>query len=99
LFCDNQGALALLINAVYQHRTQHLNICHHWFCHHLEESKNFVLEYVRTEQNLSDFLTKPLAPGQHALQSTRYTWGISLPDEQGGLLCYGSLLLKLEPEH
>lgn len=62
LYCDNQGALALLKNSIYQHRTRHINVRHHWLRHHIEQANNFQAEYVRTEDNLADFLTKPLSP-------------------------------------
>ncbi|KAI7956622.1 hypothetical protein MJO28_003717 [Puccinia striiformis f. sp. tritici] len=62
LFCDNQGALALLKDTVYQHRTQHINIRHHWLRHHIEIASTFTLSYVPTDQNVADFLTKPLSP-------------------------------------
>ncbi|KAI7948485.1 hypothetical protein MJO29_010150 [Puccinia striiformis f. sp. tritici] len=62
LFCDNQGALALLKDTVYQHRTRHINIRHHWLRHHIENSSTFHLSYVPTDQNVADFLTKSLSP-------------------------------------
>jgi hypothetical protein len=62
LYCNNQGVLALLKNSIYQHRTRHINVCHHWLQHHIEQAENFEAAYVRTNQNLADFLTKPLAP-------------------------------------
>ncbi|MBW0523675.1 hypothetical protein O181_063390 [Austropuccinia psidii MF-1] len=37
LFCDNQGALALLENPLYQHRTRHIKLRLHWCCQLLEE--------------------------------------------------------------
>jgi hypothetical protein len=62
LYCDNQGALALLQNPQYQHRTRHINVRHHWLRHHIERESNFTVSYIRTEENQADFLTKPLAP-------------------------------------
>jgi hypothetical protein len=62
LHCDNQGALALLKNTLYQHRTRHINVRYHWLRHHLEQDHSFKLEYVPTDRNLADFLTKPLTP-------------------------------------
>jgi hypothetical protein len=62
LHCDNQGALALLENTIYQHCTRHINVRHHWLRHHIEQSKTFHLAYVPTDCNVADFLTKPLTP-------------------------------------
>jgi KUP system potassium uptake protein len=60
LYCNNQGALALLQNTQYQHRTRHINVCHHWLCHYIKRKTNFSVSYVQTDNNQADFLTKPL---------------------------------------
>jgi hypothetical protein len=60
LHCNNQGALALLKNTIYQHRTRHINVRYHWLHHHIEQDKTFHLSYVPTNNNVADFLTKPL---------------------------------------
>ncbi|KAI7943896.1 hypothetical protein MJO28_011424 [Puccinia striiformis f. sp. tritici] len=62
LYCDNQGALALLRNPIYQHKTRHLDVRHHWLRYHIEDVTNFTIAYVSTNDNLSDLLTKPLSP-------------------------------------
>jgi hypothetical protein len=62
LYSNNQGAIALLKNPQYSHRTCHINVKFHWLCHHLEDAKNFTVEYIKTDLNRADFLTKPLAP-------------------------------------
>ncbi|PLW38782.1 hypothetical protein PCASD_12562 [Puccinia coronata f. sp. avenae] len=62
LHCDNQGALALLKNSIYQHRTRHINVRYHWLRHHIEQDESFHLSYIPTDQNLADFLTKALTP-------------------------------------
>ncbi|PLW56019.1 hypothetical protein PCANC_03938 [Puccinia coronata f. sp. avenae] len=62
LHCDNQGALALLKETVYQHRTRHINVRFHWLRHHIAESDDFHLSYIPTDNNVADFLTKPLTP-------------------------------------
>jgi hypothetical protein len=62
LHCDNQGALALLKDTVYQHRTRHINVRFHWLRHHIAKSDDFHLSYVPTDSNIADFLTKPLTP-------------------------------------
>jgi hypothetical protein len=62
LYCDNQGALSLLKNPQYQHRTRHINVRHHWLRHHIKRESNFNFSYVRTDVNHADFLTKPLTP-------------------------------------
>jgi hypothetical protein len=62
LHCNNQGALTLLKDTLYQHRTRHINVRYHWLRHHIERSETFYLAYVPTDRNIADFLTKPLTP-------------------------------------
>jgi hypothetical protein len=62
LYCNNNGALALLKNPQYQHQTRHINVRHHWLRHHIEREPNFTVSYVCTDVNHADFLTKPLTP-------------------------------------
>lgn len=62
LYCDNQGALALLKNPQYSHRVRHIDVRHHWLRFHIAVAKNFSLSYVKTDENQADFLTKPLSP-------------------------------------
>jgi hypothetical protein len=62
LYCDNQGAIALLKDTVYQHRTRHINVRYHWLRHHIARSKTFQISYTPTDSNKADFLTKALTP-------------------------------------
>ena len=62
LFCNNQGALALLKDSVCQHRTRHVNFRHHWLRFHIYKAKNFDVHYIATKDKAADFLTKPLNP-------------------------------------
>jgi len=59
LYGDNQGAIALAKNPVYHGRTKHIDIQHH-FVREKVESGDVRLEYIPTEQQIADGLTKPL---------------------------------------
>lgn len=61
LYCDNQGAIALLENPLYQHRTRHIDVHLHWLRHHVSEG-DFQLVYVPTSDNIADGTTKNLSP-------------------------------------
>jgi hypothetical protein len=60
LYGDNQGAIALAKNPVFHGRTKHIDIQHH-FVREKIESGDIHLEYIPTEQQVADGLTKPLA--------------------------------------
>jgi TfoX/Sxy family transcriptional regulator of competence genes len=59
LYGDNQGAIALAKNPVFHGRTKHIDIQHH-FVREKVESGDVSLEYIPTEQQIADGLTKPL---------------------------------------
>ena len=58
IFWDNTSAIVSK-NPVQHSHTKHIDICHH-FIRELVESKILSLEYVETEKQLADILTKPL---------------------------------------
>ena len=59
LFCDNTSAINISKNPVQHSRTKHIDIRHH-FIRELVEDKLINLEYIQTERQLADILTKPL---------------------------------------
>ncbi|GJT48256.1 hypothetical protein Tco_0974413 [Tanacetum coccineum] len=60
LYCDNNSAIALCCNNIQHARSKHINIRHHFI---KEQVENWVVElyFVRTEHQLADIFTKPLA--------------------------------------
>ncbi|GJQ91511.1 putative ribonuclease H-like domain-containing protein [Tanacetum coccineum] len=60
LYCDNKSAIALCCNNVQHSRSKHIDIRHHFI---KEQVENGVVElyFVRTEYQLADIFTKPLA--------------------------------------
>ena len=59
LHCDNQGALALSKNPLYQSRSKHFDVTHHWIREKVEDGTIKPL-YICTSDMLADFLTKAL---------------------------------------
>jgi hypothetical protein len=56
---DNQGAIALASNAGYTARTKHVDIRHHFIRENVV--RNIItVDYVTTEDQLADMLTKAL---------------------------------------
>lgn len=64
LRCDNQSALALTKNPILHQRTKHFKIAWHFIREAVEEG-HVVVEYVSTQLQDADMLTKALAGPKH----------------------------------
>jgi hypothetical protein len=64
LLIDNQSAISLAKNAVFHSRTKHIAIRYH-FIRERVESGEVKLEYVPTNLQVADVLTKPLGREKH----------------------------------
>ena len=64
VFSDNQGAIALAKNPVHHAKTKHIDIRHH-FVRDVFKEKEFDLQYVSTDDQTADFLTKALPRAKH----------------------------------
>jgi histone deacetylase 1/2 len=60
LFADNQAAIALAKNPVHHQRSKHIDI-RHYFLRDVIKDKVIVLDYVHTDRNLADIMTKPVS--------------------------------------
>ena len=60
VFEDNSGALEIARIHKYRPRTKHLNVKLHHFRSYVD-SKEITIKYIRTDQQLADYLTKPLS--------------------------------------
>lgn len=59
LFVDNKNVIDISKNPVQHSRTKHIDI-RHQFPYQLVKEKVVSLNYVKTENQLADILTKPL---------------------------------------
>jgi hypothetical protein len=73
LLIDNQSAMALAKNAVFHNRTKHIAIRYHFIREKLDDGE-LAAEYVPTNNQVADVLTKPLAREKH----TRFTEGMGV---------------------
>jgi len=74
--CDNQGAIKLIATGVVRQKSKHINVKYHHV--HDEQMKGSVkFQYVTSESNPADLLTKPLAvPATRATVATHRTHSI-----------------------
>jgi len=62
--CDNQGTIKLITSGVVRQKSKHIDVKYHHV--HDEQMKGAVkFQYVTSESNPADLLTKPLAVPQH----------------------------------
>ena len=59
MFSDNKGAIHLTQNPVMEGRSKHIDI-KYYFLHERVEDNSFVLDYMSTDQQLADIMTKNL---------------------------------------
>ena len=63
LSLDNQAAIDSSYNPEDHQRTRHIDR-KHYFIQELVEQGRIVIPFVRSDQNLADFFTKPLRPAR-----------------------------------
>ncbi len=57
IFCDNQSTIKLAENSGYKPRTKHIDVRHHFIRDCVKDGK-IMVEYIGTERNVADALTK-----------------------------------------
>lgn len=81
LYCDNQGALALSKNPLYQSRSKHFDILYHWIREKVNDN-TVIPTYITTNLMLADFLTKAVHLPKHNFCSKGL--GLTPPTQRGG---------------
>ena len=59
MYGDSRGAIMLARNNMFHRRTKHIEIAYHYTRSRLEKG-DIRLYYIRSEDNISDILTKPV---------------------------------------
>jgi len=62
--CDNQGAIKLITSGVVQQKLKHIDVKSH-HVHDKQMKGAFKFQYLTSESNPDDLLTKPLTVPQH----------------------------------
>ena len=60
IHCDNMSSIAMTKNPVFHIRTKHIEIRYH-FIRELVECGEIKMEFCKTEEQLADIFTKPIA--------------------------------------
>jgi len=60
LHCDNTSAINLSKNPIQHFKTKHIEIKHHFIRDHIQKGE-IEIKFVKTENQLADLFTKPLA--------------------------------------
>ena len=61
---DNQGCIALSENPIHHKRTKHIDVRYHYTREKVEDG-TIKLEYISTEDQVADLLTKALPQARH----------------------------------
>ena len=60
ILCDNQSYIKMIENLVFHNRSKHIEICYH-FIHDMVQRGALKLQYISTDEQVVDVLTKPLS--------------------------------------
>jgi hypothetical protein len=63
IYCDNQSCIKLFENPMFHDRSKHIEIMYHFIQDKIQKGA-VKLQYVPTDQQVADILTKPLAKGK-----------------------------------
>ena len=80
---DNQAARELAYNPEHHERTKHIDR-RHFFVREKVEEGVVTVPYVRTDDNIADFFTKPLEPKKFRAFRDRI---MNIPSHVGSSLC------------
>lgn len=64
ILCDNQSAIHLSKNSAFHDKAKHIDICYH-FTRQVQERGVINVQYVNTNNNIADILTKSLQTNKH----------------------------------
>ncbi|SPC64632.1 uncharacterized protein UHOD_11970 [Ustilago sp. UG-2017b] len=74
VFTDNTGCIQVARDPAMHSKLKHIDTKYHLLCDHVQEG-DIAMEYIKTDNNVADFLTKPVS--QHLLTHTRQHLGMT----------------------
>eukprot|EP00253_Pinus_taeda_P013586 PITA_13586 len=64
IYCDNHSCIKLTENPIFHDRSKHIGIKYHFISYHVQKGA-VKLEYIPTDEQVADILTKALPRGNH----------------------------------
>jgi hypothetical protein len=61
ILCDNQSCIKMIENPVFHDRSKHIEI-HYHYIHDMVQRGALKVQYVSTDEQVVDVLTRPLSP-------------------------------------
>ena len=77
ILCDNTSAINMAKNPVQHKRTKHIDVRHHFLRDNVEKG-NIIMEFCKTENQVSDIFPKAL--GRESFQKNRLELGLIFLD-------------------
>jgi hypothetical protein len=97
IYCDNQSCIKLFENPVFHDRSKHIEIKYHFIRDRVQKGA-MVLQYIPTNQQVADILTKPLAKGKFEMFKRGLEWWRTLSSLRGSVsfyLCVAQTVFQL----
>ena len=86
LYCENQAALALMKNPVYNQRAKHMDVCHHFIKERIARGE-LTVEYIPTDEMIADIFTKALPRPQFEKHRNKLgVWNVNVNVNVNNLL-------------
>eukprot|EP00253_Pinus_taeda_P027400 PITA_27400 len=73
IYCDNQSCIKLTENPVFHDRSKHIGIKYHFIRDYVQKGA-VKLEYIPTDEQVADILTKALPRASMFTSATRWVW-------------------------
>ena len=88
LYCDNTSAMNLTKNAIQHSKTKHIEVRYHFIRDHVQKG-DCEIQFVKTENQLVDLFTKPLASDRFNKLRTE----LGILDMKNVVRCFFSMLI------
>eukprot|EP00253_Pinus_taeda_P004217 PITA_04217 len=73
IYCDNQSCIKLTENPIIRDRSKHFGIKYHFIRDYVQKGA-LKLEYIATDEQVADILTKPYHGARMSTSETRWVW-------------------------
>jgi hypothetical protein len=89
IYCDNQNCIKFSENTMFHDRSKHIEMIYHFICD-MDHNGGVKLQYIPTDQQVADIMTKPLAKWKLEASEIDLDWCIIPSSLRGSLENYNS---------